>query len=91
MNEQESGDLIVLPKEIGHATINVEASIGFAFEMTYHGYDPIRFTVESASRISSMCSPVVEVFHTCSILQFVLARSRRISRGTWKRKSKLVC
>ena len=43
--QKESGDLIVLPKEIGHATINVEASIGFAFEMTYYGYDPIRFTV----------------------------------------------
>eukprot|EP00750_Incisomonas_marina_P008902 INCI15735.1.p2 GENE.INCI15735.1~~INCI15735.1.p2 ORF type:complete len:545 (-),score=66.07 INCI15735.1:1791-3425(-) len=44
---QESGDMILLPKEIGHSTINIESSIGFAFEMQYYGYDPIRFSAEN--------------------------------------------
>ena len=32
---QEAGDLLVVPSMWGHATINIETSIGMAFEFTF--------------------------------------------------------
>jgi len=32
---QEEGDIVVMPSQFGHATLNVEPSVGFAFEFSY--------------------------------------------------------
>ena len=48
---QHSGDIVVLPREWGHATLNIESSIGLAYEFIYRPYSAPVDTTSTAETI----------------------------------------